>query len=180
MTSSVRSWPSVARSRRRRLRSSLLVLVLGGILLALRLFVLRLLQPSPPPQPPPPDAHALERQQRVHGHAFPRVLHQTWLTSSVPRGLARSICSWRELQPGWQYAFHDDAQNDALVSSAYAWLLPVYSSLSAVGRADVARLLYMHAYGGVYADLDMTLLRPLDPLLRRHRRASVLIGQERE
>ena len=98
------------------------------------------------------------------------------------------------------------------VRSQYEWFLPVFLELSPVQRADVARLLYMHAYGGVYAgavpprapphsrhartrptayccsvlggagicravarthapcpcaDLDMQLLRPLDPSRRR-------------
>ena len=115
------------------------------------------------------------------GHV-PHILHQTWTSeNAIPRGLHRITRTWRRLQPSWTYHFHSDADNTALVEQRYPWLMPSWRRLSAIQRADVARYLYMHAWGGVYADLDVALLQPLNTLLRVQRRshnASVILGQE--
>ena len=110
----------------------------------------------------------------------PHVLHQTWKTKEVPQGLQKACKTWRNLQPTWRYRLWTDEANEALVSSKYPWLLSVFGELSSIQRADIMRYLYMHSFGGVYADLDVTLVQPLRPLLARHRRlnASILIGQE--
>lgn len=113
--------------------------------------------------------------------AIPHILHQSWRSQHVPRGLQKAIRSWRTVQPKWQYMFHDDADNLRLVQTRYAELEPSFRRMTGIQRADVSRYLYMHAFGGVYADLDMELLKPLAPLLRRLRRernASVILGQE--
>jgi len=114
---------------------------------------------------------------------IPHIVHQTWRSSStIPRGLAsRCVASWRRLQPRWQYAFHSDDDNHRLVRERYPWLQGAYSRFSPIQRADLARYLYMHAFGGVYADLDVELLKPLGPLLKAQRwrhNASVILGQE--
>ncbi|KAL1522275.1 hypothetical protein AB1Y20_017269 [Prymnesium parvum] len=108
---------------------------------------------------------------------FPTVVHQTWRTHEVPRGLKAHITSWQRLMPDWEYVLHTDSDNDALVAAEYPWLLSTYRGMSAIQRADLARYMYMHKYGGVYADLDVQLLQPLGSLLVRTN-SSVLLGQE--
>ena len=117
-----------------------------------------------------PDAHA----------AFPRILHQSWVDRNVPDHLADNVATWRELQPSWGYRFHTDADNAALVGTHYGWLSAAYEKLNHIQKADVARLLYMHRWGGVYADLDVRLLQPLAPLLAacEANGTGAVIGQE--
>ena len=95
----------------------------------------------------------------------------------MPRAFHRYIRSWQQLQPTWQYLLHTDAENEALVTQEYRWLRRRYQRLSAIQRADMMRYIYMHRWGGVYADLDVGLLRPLAPLIGSSN-ASVLLGQE--
>lgn len=114
------------------------------------------------------------------GH-IPRVLHQTWRSDMVPQGLDHVMQSWQKKQPRWSYRFHTDEDNQRLVANHYPWLLPTYTRLSPIQRADLSRYLYMHHYGGVYADLDVELLQPLRSLFAQQRalhNASVIIGQE--
>ena len=127
-----------------------------------------------------PSLAAAAASQRPQAAAIPHILHQTWRDTQIPRGLRQAVSSWRSLQPQWAYRFHSDADNARLISSRFQFLLPAFRSMSGIQRADVARYAYMHAYGGVYADLDMRLLQPLHPLLRRlqQRNASVVLGQE--
>lgn len=112
---------------------------------------------------------------------IPRIVHQSWPTRHVPTALARYAQSWRTLLPRWQHTLHTDADNAKLVGERYSWLLPAYNQMTSIQQADTARLLYMHAYGGVYADLDMELLQPLGPLLEHvvsRKRRSAILGQE--
>jgi len=109
--------------------------------------------------------------------AIPQIVHQTWRSRAVPRGLRSHIYSWKTVMPDWDHVFHTDADNDALVASDYAWLLPTYRGMSAIQKADLIRYMYMHRFGGVYADLDVRLLQPL-PALLASRNVSVLLGQE--
>ena len=110
----------------------------------------------------------------------PHVLHQTWRTADVPQRFRSSVQSWLTLQPSWRRRLWTDTDNEQLVATRYPWLQPAFRELSAIQKADIARYLYMHAFGGVYADLDVTLVQPLRPLLARHRRAnaSILIGED--
>ena len=111
---------------------------------------------------------------------FPHVIHQTWRSAQLPSGLQRLSHTWRKHLPRWKYQLHTDADNLELVQRSYSWLLPAYRRFSPIQRADTARYLYMHAVGGIYADLDVELLQPLRSLLRAQRlhNASVLLGQE--
>lgn len=80
----------------------------------------------------------------------PAMVHQTWTSAQVPRQLESYIASWRRLMPGWTYMLHTDADNEKLVDHEYSWLSPSYRGMSAIQRADLARYMYMHHYGGVY------------------------------
>jgi hypothetical protein len=74
--------------------------------------------------------------------------------------------SWQVNHPDWEYRLWTDADNRALVATHYSWFLPIYDAYGAeISRVDAARYLIMHWFGGVYADLDMESLAPLDDLL---------------
>ena len=112
---------------------------------------------------------------------IPRIVHQSWRSKRVPDNLVQYAASWRTKQPDWQYVLHSDMDNANLVAERYPWLASFFSTLTGIQRADVSRLLYMHAYGGVYADLDVELLQPLDGMLsnlQRESNCSAMIGQE--
>jgi hypothetical protein len=56
------------------------------------------------------------------------------------------------------------------VAKDYPDLLALYLSLpTKVQRADLARYLLLHRFGGVYADMDTHCLAALDPLIDEHR-----------
>jgi hypothetical protein len=62
--------------------------------------------------------------------------------------------------------FWSDAANEMLVRDHYPQFLEGYLSITkGVIKSDIARCLYMHRYGGMYADMDFVCLRPFDQLL---------------
>ncbi|KAK9834860.1 hypothetical protein WJX81_004486 [Elliptochloris bilobata] len=93
-------------------------------------------------------------------------MHQSWKDVHVPLEYARWTLSWKSLHPNWEYRLWTDADNEALVNDHYPWFKDTYDSLpKPVMKADACRVLYMHKYGGMYADLDFEALRNVEPLL---------------
>ena len=143
---------------------------------------------APVPMPILSDAELLDPAAvalgwRQPSTAIPRVLHQSWSSRNVPNVLRmNNMRTWQEMQPEWGYELHTDADNTALVKERYPWLADAFANqMSHINRADVARLLYMHAFGGVYADLDFELVQPLEPLLEmitRRKEAGAILGSE--
>ncbi|KAJ3330023.1 hypothetical protein HDU76_006646 [Blyttiomyces sp. JEL0837] len=62
---------------------------------------------------------------------------------------------WKLQNPDYQTIIHTKEDCDELVSSKYAWLQDIYEEMSPIEQADLLRLLVVHAYGGIYADLDV-------------------------
>lgn len=74
--------------------------------------------------------------------------------------------AWQTQHRDWDYVLWTDAMNDALVARHYPALLAGYRAYRyGVQRADVARVLYLHRYGGIYSDLDIEPNRPFDDLV---------------
>lgn len=97
---------------------------------------------------------------------FPRIIHQTWKDrESIPGKFKAWAESWQKHHPNWTYHLWTDAQNRGLIATSYPWFLHTYDNLKVnIQKVDSARLFYLHKYGGIYADLDLECLRPLDPL----------------
>ena len=74
--------------------------------------------------------------------------------------------SWLNIHPTWQHWFWSEGQARRLIGRKYPQYLDLYDQYPyKINRADVRRYFIMYEYGGVYADLDVESLRPLDELL---------------
>jgi inositol phosphorylceramide mannosyltransferase catalytic subunit len=100
--------------------------------------------------------------------SIPRIIHQSWKTSTVPEAFRGFQERWRALHPGYEYRLWTDEDNAAFVRDEFPSLLGLYRSFSReIYRADLVRCLYLARFGGIYADLDIEPLRSLDPFLAR-------------
>lgn len=80
------------------------------------------------------------------------------------------------MHPDWEYWLWTDDSARELLKHKYPSLLPVFENYSEnIRRADTLRYVVLHEYGGVYADMDMESLKPLDPLIIKY---SCFLGQE--
>jgi len=102
---------------------------------------------------------------------FPKLIHQTWRTkdfSAVPEFAACSE-SWRNLHPDYTYHLWDDRENREFVEEKFSSYYDTWLSFDKnIKRIDSIRYMWMHEYGGIYADLDMECLRSLETLLEPH------------
>lgn len=107
---------------------------------------------------------------------IPQIFHQTWKTSDIPDEWQACVQSWRSHHPHWQFILWTDASSRQFINDHYPEFLACYDGYSYnIQRADVIRYCVLHTYGGVYADLDMECLQPIEPLLAKH---TFVVGYE--
>lgn len=99
--------------------------------------------------------------------SIPRIIHQTWKTESLPDDFARYRESVRALHPGWEHRLWTDDDNRRLISEHYPWFLDTYDSYKHnIERVDAVRYFILLRHGGLYLDLDMECLKPIDDMLQ--------------
>ncbi len=97
---------------------------------------------------------------------IPKLLHFTWKTADLPRVMQRYLDAWRRLHPGWDIRLWTDDTMLAFVRENYPDLLATYEGYpKMIQRADAFRYLVLGKLGGIYADLDVEPLQPVDSLL---------------
>lgn len=108
---------------------------------------------------------------------IPKIIHQTWRDHNLPvdSGLPES---WKRHNPAWEYRFWTDEDLAAFIARDYPALLPLFETAPhGVQKADIARYLLLHKFGGLYADIDTQCYRSLDLLTDENR---VVLSQEPE
>jgi len=94
---------------------------------------------------------------------IPKIIHQTWKTCDVPEKWKQSPIAWKCHHPGWSYKLWTDADNRELISTKYSWFLPIYDCYKyPIQRADAVRYFILYEYGGIYSDLDLYPIKPVD------------------
>ena len=111
--------------------------------------------------------------QRIHPSSgrgeIPRIIHQTWMTSQLPKRYAPWVTSWLKKNPTWQYWLWTDDDARQLVGRYYKQYVAMYDGYRRnINRADAMRYFVLDKYGGVYADMDVECLRPLDDIISNH------------
>lgn len=92
---------------------------------------------------------------------IPNVVHQIWKTTDLrtySTQMKASHDKWKqELEPlNYTVKLWTDDDILQLIKGKYAWFLSTYEAYPQnIQRADIARLLVIHAEGGIYADLDV-------------------------
>jgi hypothetical protein len=107
---------------------------------------------------------------------IPPIIHQTWKDDRIPDDLAAYGRSWNQFNPSWRRILWTDRMLLDFVEQDYPDLLELYCSYSnGVCRADAARYMLLHKFGGLYADIDVECLAPLESLENESR---VVLCQE--
>jgi mannosyltransferase OCH1-like enzyme len=96
---------------------------------------------------------------------IPKIIMQTWKNKDIPEKWKRSPKSIRCWMPTWKYVLMTDEDNRKFVERYFPDFLPYYDAFPyAIQRADAIRYCFLAIHGGIYMDLDMELLKPLDEL----------------
>ena len=107
-----------------------------------------------------PKAAGLHRIRALRGRGLqiPRTIHSIWIGDEpLADEHARLGEQWRALHPEWEYKLWTEQDVPAVPAADRARNL--------AERADVLRYEILRRHGGVYVDVDVECLRPLDDLL---------------
>ena len=124
------------------------------------------------------NAKALNIPMKSQSDRISQIIHlvATWENGSAPLVTERWIMSWRAHNPHWQILIWSKEAARKLIDKAHPELLSLYDSYpQELFRADVIRYVILYHYGGVYADIDMECLKPLDTLMDYYR---CIVSQE--
>lgn len=93
---------------------------------------------------------------------IPKNIFQTWKHHNLPLNFKLGQNSWIEKNPEYTYHYYDDNMCLNFVKKYYPHALKSYESLKTpVEKADLWRYMIVHQFGGVYADIDTTCVRPI-------------------
>ena len=93
---------------------------------------------------------------------IPKVIHQTAKTKNTTWEEGRLSRRLRKILSDWEYHLWDDQDNDRLLAEGFPQHVDAYRRIRhGVLRADIARCVYMHLFGGFYFDSDYRLFRSI-------------------
>ena len=125
---------------------------------------------------PPAPQTQLDDMDAVALPTIPKVLHVVWKTEKLPKFAEKYVKSWVDNHPTWTVRRWTDESMLQFVKEHFPGDVRMFNHFpTGVFRADTFRYMLMAVEGGVYADLDMESLRPMDPLLHGRK---CLVGQE--
>ena len=106
----------------------------------------------------PPEAKlakALDPQELLYRNlttdqtVVPKIFHQSWVDNDLPKKFQEWSESCRRVHSDWEWVLWTNEDNHDLVEKYAPWFLDAYESLaSEIFRADAARNIYMHVFGG--------------------------------
>jgi mannosyltransferase OCH1-like enzyme len=104
---------------------------------------------------------------------IPKIVHQVWFDmgngSTVPdkyKPMNESKKLHLSEENGWTFVLWNEKMAMDLLTNDYPWFIPYYNSYkNTICRIDAIRYFILHKYGGIYMDQDLTVYKPIDPLL---------------
>lgn len=104
---------------------------------------------------------------------FQKNIWQTWKVGTddkaFPQKYQRFQSGWETKNPGYKHYVVTDEQCDLMINDLYAGVPDVKKAWNlmpkSILKADFFRYLILYARGGVYSDIDTTVLKPIDTWL---------------
>lgn len=99
---------------------------------------------------------------------IPKTIFQTheYKYEDLPEWFKQTSMSWINLNPGWNYTYHNEKERAAYVKDQSPELYKIYKEVKKPHQADIWRYLIVKNEGGVYADMDSFCTTPLDYILK--------------
>jgi len=92
---------------------------------------------------------------------IPKRIHYVWVGGPLPDVQRAYIDTWRETNPDYEFTLWNESNIDFSIKL----MRRAYNERKWAKVADIARLVAVLRYGGVYLDTDFRVYKPLDPLL---------------
>jgi len=110
---------------------------------------------------------ATASHSEVQPGPIPCKFMQFWDSPAPPPDVAALMHGWRQAHPGYAYTCYADSEADAYLRRIFApeVVLAYRRARQPAQKADIFRLAWLYAEGGVYADADDRCLAPVAAVL---------------
>lgn len=97
---------------------------------------------------------------------IPKKIHYCWFgENEKPKSVQKCINSWKIFCPEYEITEWNESNFDI---HCMPFVEQAYEAKKYAFVTDVARLMIVYQYGGIYMDTDVEVLRPLDDLLKNY------------
>jgi hypothetical protein len=99
---------------------------------------------------------------------IPKIIHQTWKDKNLPPIIYKLVSENINFLKanGYELMFWTDDMILKLISEEYPNFYNIYKlARTGVQKGDIARILLVYHYGGIYIDLDVLILRDFNEIL---------------
>jgi mannosyltransferase OCH1-like enzyme len=112
------------------------------------------------------DLEAIHSKYKISDDVkIPKIIMQTWKDYDIPYKWRESPQSIKDHMPGWTHVLMTDADNDKFCQTHFPDFWPYFKNFKhGIQRADAIRYMWLYVYGGLYMDLDIVIVKPLDDL----------------
>jgi hypothetical protein len=102
--------------------------------------------------------------------SIPKIIYQSWKKKELPAEMQKVSNRVRDMNPNYEYQFFDDNDcREYLLNNFGVNYANAFDSLiPGAFKCDFWRYAILYKEGGVYIDLDMTPVVPLDSILREN------------
>ena len=90
-----------------------------------------------------------------------KIVHQSWKNTELKPEHVPCVETMKKFFPDYEYRFWTDEDNDKLIQEQFPEFYNYYITLKPIDKADFVRFLYVYTQGGVYADVDISMLKPI-------------------
>ncbi len=111
---------------------------------------------------------------------IPRILHRQWTTNRLPRGTRDSVKSWNKHDPKLKQWFWTHEGFSDFISKKLQYFTKIFNhhydiSYFHGNDSQIWRYFILYEFGGIFTELDVTMLKPLDGRILNH---SCIVAQE--
>jgi hypothetical protein len=99
---------------------------------------------------------------------IPKIIHQTWKDKNLPPIIYKLVSENISFlkSNGYEYMFWTDDMILKLISEEYPNFYNIYKlARTGVQKGDMARIILVYHYGGIYIDLDVLVLRDFKEII---------------
>ena len=109
---------------------------------------------------------------------FPKIIHQiySFWDNKTPIHIKKRMDNWKTMHPDFKYILWDKKKSRDFIKRKYNWFIPIWDRYQyTIQRVDAIRYFILYEYGGIYSDIDLDPVKPLDDLLRKYREKNIIL-----
>ena len=96
---------------------------------------------------------------------IPKIIHYCWFGGKpLPKSAEKCIASWRKFLPDYEIKEWNESNFDV---NCTRYTAEAYQARKFAYVSDYARFWVLYRYGGLYFDVDVEIIRPIDDIIAR-------------